>query len=132
MVQNSEQGPRAPTTTQKPDQHPMNAPRLQSESTVTTHGSFAYHTAYIGQGFMGTTMLQPTYNTQQPVCPYHYRTLQMHPPNQQSEAMSPMERFLAETGSAEQSSLLVRPDTGLLSTARECTCNVATNEEFAG
>jgi hypothetical protein len=53
-------------------------------------------------------------------CPYHTRVLMMGP-NGHEKDLKPMDRFLAE-GPAEQSALLIRSDTGRLSTNKGCTC----------
>ena len=55
-------------------------------------------------------------------CPYHGPLLSLEERNTHPCAGSnSMERFLAEDPS-EQSALLIRPDTGALSTTKDCTC----------
>ena len=127
MVFINRQGAKSPRmVTQKRKQPPSSTPS-RSRPTVIGYGSFGYYTANIGQGLANTMTSQPRYDTYQPICPYHYPIMQMHPPCQQSDRnMGPMERFLAETGPAEQSSLFMRPDTGLPSTSKDCTCSMAT------
>jgi hypothetical protein len=55
-------------------------------------------------------------------CPYHIKLLAMKS-NANTKNMTPMERFLAE-GSAEQSAVFLREDTGELSIAKGCTCEL--------
>src|SRR6266487_3591003 len=61
-------------------------------------------------------------------CPYHRSILHLEPPTVSRYELSPMGRFLAESPS-EQSSLFLRPDTGKLSTSKECLCDTENTTE---
>ena len=61
-------------------------------------------------------------------CPYHGSILRSEVPKEPAEACaSPMERFEAESLS-DQPALFVRPDTGDLSTSKDCTCGASVRE----
>jgi hypothetical protein len=68
---------------------------------------------------------QPTSSTDGHSCPYHSPILTMNPAYNSTD-VSPMERFLGE-GPGDQSSILVRHDTGELSLSKGCTCPVPQN-----
>ena len=60
-------------------------------------------------------------STQKSTCPYHAPILNLETLHSKSYGQTPMERLLAGHAS-EQGSLYCRPDTGKLSTWRDCTC----------
>jgi hypothetical protein len=73
----------------------------------------------------GNKIKQPEQNLQRAkeahLCPYHYPILHLEHTPTSGYGQSPMDRFLTESPS-EQSSLFRRPDTGKLTTWKECLC----------
>src|SRR5882757_4832017 len=72
--------------------------------------------------------------TEVQTCPYHNSILNLEYTPMSGYGQSPMERFITESPS-EQSSLFRRPDTGKLSTWKECLCgnsSTAGKQESAG
>ncbi|KIW64178.1 hypothetical protein PV04_09131 [Phialophora macrospora] len=66
--------------------------------------------------------LDPSKNTNfTPRCPYHDPLLRLPLPDNQPRDATVMERFLLE-GPAVQSAVFNRPDNGLLSISKGCTC----------
>jgi len=70
-------------------------------------------------------------STEAQICPYHHSILHLEPFPANEYGLSPMRRFITEP-SSEQSSLFLRPDTGKLSTSKDCLCGTNKTAEMQG
>lgn len=94
------------------------------DSNSTTQQS---QTQGAGQGSSPSTSDQKIGGTHSVGCPYHEPIIRMlQTVRSQQRNVSPMDRFLGE-GPSEAYAVLVRADTGRLSTSRECTCYIRTD-----